>query len=102
MTANTSTPSLDARSASRTAQALLDAAQQRIASISPERLVAFVGLLALVVLLLAAIASVAQAQVRKGEDFQFVRQAPVAQEKALYSSRGGAEVQALLVSAPAN
>ena len=102
MTANTSNPSFDARAPSSHFQALVDAAQQRIASISPERLVAFVGLFALVVLLLAAIASVAQAQVRKGEDFQFVRPAPVAQEKALYSSRGGAEVQALLVSAPAN
>lgn len=60
--------------------------------ISPERMVAFIGLLAMVVLLLASIAGVARAQVRKGSDFQFAQQATPAQAATVYSSRGGTSV----------
>ena len=73
------------------------------ALISPERVVAFIGLLAMVVLLLASIAGVARAQVRKGHDFQFVQQAAPAQPATVYSSRGGTRVADLgPVAAPSN
>ncbi len=62
--------------------------------LSPARVVAGIGLLALLVWLLAAIASVAQAQVRKGQDFQFA-QPPAAPAKTIYSSRGGTRVNEL-------
>lgn len=62
--------------------------------LSPARVVAGIGLLALLVLLLAAIAGVAQAQVRKGQDFQFA-QPPATPAKTIYSSRGGTRVNDL-------
>ncbi|QTD46135.1 hypothetical protein [Ottowia testudinis] len=73
-----------------------DAAAVPVTLISPERLVAVVGVLAMVVLLLASIASVARAQVRKGSEFQFAQQATPAQASStVYSSRGGAEMVAI-------
>ena len=66
------------------------AAHDTVTSISPERLVAVIGLLALIVFLLASIAGIARAQVRKGKDFRFAQQAAPKQSATVYSSQGGA------------
>lgn len=61
--------------------------------LSPRQVVTVVGLVALVVFLLACIAGVAKAQVRKGSEFQFAAQWPVVTAEAkVYSSRGGTHV----------
>ncbi|MDO5692214.1 MAG: hypothetical protein Q4G70_07010 [Pseudomonadota bacterium] len=66
-----------------------------IALISPERLVVFIGLLAVVVLLLASIAGVARAQVRKGHDFRFAEQTAPVLADAVYTDEARVGVVAL-------
>ncbi|WOP16184.1 hypothetical protein [Ottowia sp. SB7-C50] len=60
--------------------------------LSPDRAVLYVALAALVALLLAGIASVAQAQVRKGDEFRFAQQSPTPSGATLYATNGGAAV----------
>ena len=70
-------------------------ADDLVTLISPERVVVVIGLLTMVVLLLASIAGVAQAQVRKGHDFQFAQSPAAPQAATVYSSQGGARVYEL-------
>ena len=70
-------------------------AEGLLALLSPERLVAAIGVFALVVFLLASIAGVARAQARKGSDFQFAQSPAPTQAATVYSSRGGASVAEL-------
>ena len=70
-------------------------ADDLVTLLSPERVVVVIGLLTMVVLLLASIAGVAQAQVRKGHDFQFAQTPAPTQAATVYSSHGGARVDDL-------
>jgi len=62
--------------------------------LSPARLVLTVACVVAALLMLAAIASVARAQVQKGEDFRFAASAPPAPQ--FYANHGGPDKPDLL------
>ncbi len=64
--------------------------------LSPARLVLTVACVVAALLMLAAIASVARAQVQKGEDFRFAESAPQPATPQFYANHGGPDKPDLL------
>ncbi|HOB66731.1 hypothetical protein [Ottowia sp.] len=71
------------------------AADDALPWLSPQRLVVFAALAALIFVLVAAIASVAQAQVRKGNEFRLAQHTAAPQTAAAETRRANFDVAAL-------